>query len=343
MSRAVADRYFNEEIFVNPDTRGDYPLTESFCRDKIIECLKKEKRTARSIAEIAYQSGGHGSDYLPLVEALPEDAREEVLNALADIAARGKVEPDAALKFMQMALPYAKDEFEKARCLRAAASACMAAGGRESQAAGYLEEALGILTGACGEDAELLSFYYMDLADAYRVIGEKEKAVGMAEKAVRLREAAYGKDNPETAKSYLCLAGAYKDVKRYYPALDYATLAETVFKEYYPETNMHIADALETEGYIYAAMSIYDSALDNLEKSYSIKSMLFGGDHPSLALLDRRIGMVHMLIASEYLEEAADEYEASFGEGYPDTVGTLKTLDNLRRLISEDDGFDFRS
>ena len=308
MSRAVADRYFNEEIYVNPDTRGKYPLTESFCREKIIECLKKEKQTARSIAEIAYQSGGHGFDYLPLVEALP------------------------------------KDELEKARYLRAAASACMAAGGGESQAAGYLEEAIGILIGACGEDSELLSFYYMDLADAYRTLGEKEKAVGMAEKAVRLREAVYGKNNPETAKSYLCLAGAYKDVKRYYPALDYAETAQTIFDEYYPEIDLHRADALETEGCIHAAMEDYDSALDSLMKSYSIKATVYkGGGHPSLAESGRRIGLIHVLCASSYLEEAADAFESSLGESHPDTVRTFKTLDNLRRLISEDAGFDFRS
>ena len=341
MSRAVADRYFNEEIYVNPDTRGKYPLTESFCREKIIECLKKEKQTARSIAEIAYQSGGHGFDYLPLVEALPEDGRGEVLYALA---ARGKVEPEAALEFSQMALPNAKDELEKARYLRAAASACMVAGGRESQAAGYLEEALGILIDACGEDSELLPFYYIDLADVYRAIGEKDKAVGMAEKAVRLREAVYGKNNPETAKSYLCLAGAYKDVKRYYPALDYAETAQTIFDEYYPEIDLHRADALETEGCIHAAMEDYDSALDSLMKSYSIKAMIYKeSDHPSLAELGRKIGLIHVLCASGYLEEAADAYESSLGESHPDTVSTFRTLDNLRRLISEDGGFDFKS
>ena len=278
-------------------------------------------------------------DYLPLIEALPEDGKGPVLYALADFATNGKMEPDAALKFSEMALPYAKDELEEARYLRAAASACMIAEGKELEAVDYLEHALGIMIDALGEENVLLSYYYMDLTGAYRAIGEKEKAVEMAAKAVRIREAAYGKHRPETAESYLCLASAYKDVKRYYPALDYAGHAEFIFSLYYPEKSIPIADAFETKGNIYTAMTAYDLSLDSFQKSFSIRDMLFRRGDPSMAELQRKIGLVHVLIASEELEEAANLLESTLGEGHPDTVGALRTLDNLNRLISEDDAF----
>lgn len=372
MSRAVEDceeRYCKETA--NPDfPEYYYPSTEEICRQKIVDCLKKEK-TERAIAEVAYQlpwnekhdylmdievfmslynsswsmlrsywlglqdrKAGQLIDYLPLIEALPEDGKGPVLYALADFATNGKMEPDAALKFSEMALPYAKDELEKARYLRAAASACMIAEGKEPEAVDYLEHALGII-----EDDMLLSFYYMDLTRAYRAIGEKEKAVKMAEKAVRIREAAYGEFRPETAVSYLCLASAYKDVQRYDRALDYARNAEFIFSLYYPEDSIPIADALETKGNIYAAMTVYSLSLDSFQKSFSIRNMLFSSGDPSMAELQRRIGLVHVLLASQELEEAADLLESTLGEGHPDTVGALRTLDNLNRLISEDDAF----
>ena len=156
------------------------------------------------------------------------------------------------------------------------------------QAIRFYRGAMEIIENEFGKDDVNTADTMMNLAIAYRCLGNYDKAIEQHERALLIKQKEFGMDHIITAINVVNLGNVYDDKHDYENAIIHFERALKILESH--EGNHAIADVIHNLGFTYHRLRRYDEASAQYERALAIKEKSLGKNHLDIAVFVNNIG-----------------------------------------------------
>lgn len=338
----VRKRRAAEEISYQLDILGDLSRLHDYLLDvEVFSTLQKwnEGMLGRYWRRLTESGTCSLREFFPLVERWKESDRFSLLIQLGSFTATTLVDPALSMEFIEAAVPYAKDDGERANVLNRVGFSYMVAG-RYRQALEYQLESLEIYRRLFGERHSKVATLYNNVGSSYGSLGDPGKALEYKMKALDIYRAIFGELHYLVATAYNNVGHAYGSLGDHRNAFDYKWKALEIWRSLYGESHPSVANSYDNVGMTYGSLGDHRKALEYKMKSLGIRRGIFGDRHPDIALSYNNIGLTYGALgeygkALEYHRKSLRIRLSIFGEDHPDVATSYNNAGGMYDYLGD--------
>lgn len=337
-----------DEIPYQLDIIGDTVRLHEYLVDlDVFEYLQeKERHILGKYWRELISSGQYSlAEYLPIVENVDEARKAEIYATLSSFTRTTVVDSHLSKVFIEKALPFAKDDEERANVLTYLGFASRLSADY-NKALDYQIKSLDIRKALFGETHHSVASSYNNIGRIYIHLGDYEKALDYLEQALKIRLSLFGENHQAVAQSYSNIGMTYYHLEDIDNATKYQERALKIRLSLFGRNSPTTANSFNDLGILYSDSGDTRKALDYQEKALMIRLSLFGETNPVVATFYNNLGCTYENLgdhkkALEYQEKALKIRLSLFGENHSDVANSYRNIgyiygelgDNQRALV----------